>query len=256
MESLREALSQTQKQLAAQQLEIETLKARSKVTVPATDNHNLKRTRTYDLTSHDLAPPPHTAGGAVSRFRAAGSTDGTAEKSPTGRFKFDGSVLELGGFVDLENIFRTTNTQNNIATAFGSIPYSNTPQGHITEFRTTAQFSRFNVKFTGDFAATDHCLPRNRLQRQRRSECLSKREQHTNRLRLYFVDLKRGKWEFLGGQTWSWLTPNRTGIGPMPDDLALTYNEDQNLGRSALHPGGRVPSRLSPQRTLGHGSRH
>ena len=53
---------------------------------------------------------------------------------------------------------------------------------------------------------------------------------HTNRLRLYFVDLKRGKWELLAGQTWSWLTPNRTGIGPMPVDLALTYNEDQNLG--------------------------
>ena len=51
----------------------------------------------------------------------------------------------------------------------------------------------------------------------------------TNRLRLYFADFKRGKWEFLGGQTWSWLTPNRNGIGPMPIDLALTYNEDQNL---------------------------
>ena len=52
---------------------------------------------------------------------------------------------------------------------------------------------------------------------------------HSNRLRLYFGDLKRGKWEFLGGQTWSWLTPNRTGIGPMPNDLAITYNEDQNM---------------------------
>ena len=51
----------------------------------------------------------------------------------------------------------------------------------------------------------------------------------TQRLRLYFADFKRGKWEFLGGQTWSWLTPNRNGLGPMPIDLALTYNEDQNL---------------------------
>jgi hypothetical protein len=44
------------------------------------------------------------------------------------------------------------------------------------------------------------------------------------------MDLKRGKWEILGGQTWSWLTPNREGIGPIPSDLAITYNEDQNLG--------------------------
>jgi hypothetical protein len=44
------------------------------------------------------------------------------------------------------------------------------------------------------------------------------------------VDLKRGKWEFLGGQTWSWLTPNRDGIGPMPVDLAITYNEAPDIG--------------------------
>ena len=77
---------------------------------------------------------------------------GNEEKAPTGSFKFDNAVLEIGGFVDFENIFRTTNTQNNIATAFGSIPFSNTPQGQFTEFRTTAQYSRFNVKFAGNFA--------------------------------------------------------------------------------------------------------
>jgi hypothetical protein len=52
---------------------------------------------------------------------------------------------------------------------------------------------------------------------------------HTLRLRLCFMDLKRGKWEVLGGQTYSWLTPNRTGLGPMPADQATTYNEDQNF---------------------------
>jgi hypothetical protein len=53
---------------------------------------------------------------------------------------------------------------------------------------------------------------------------------HTLRLRLCFFDLKRSKWEILGGQTWSWLTPNRNGIGGNPSDLAVTYNEDQNIG--------------------------
>jgi hypothetical protein len=101
----------------------------------------------------------------------------------------------------------------------------------VSEFRTTAQFSRLNVKITegfhgnditgyveGDFGGNDA------------PGVYQSVNPHTNRLRLYFVDLKRGKWEFLAGQTWSWLTPNRTGIGPMPPDLAITYNEDQNLG--------------------------
>jgi hypothetical protein len=51
---------------------------------------------------------------------------------------------------------------------------------------------------------------------------------HTFRERLAFVELKRNKWEFMGGQSWSWLTPNRRGVGPMPGDLALTYDEDGN----------------------------
>src|SRR5262249_51792369 len=53
---------------------------------------------------------------------------------------------------------------------------------------------------------------------------------HTNRLRLYWLDLKRGKWEFLGGQTWGLQTPNRTGVSPVPSDLSLGYHEDAGIG--------------------------
>ena len=51
---------------------------------------------------------------------------------------------------------------------------------------------------------------------------------HTFRERLAWVDLKRNKWEFMGGQSWSWITPNRRGLGPVPSDLAVTYDEDGN----------------------------
>ncbi|HLQ52397.1 MAG TPA: hypothetical protein VK129_12920, partial [Terriglobales bacterium] len=51
---------------------------------------------------------------------------------------------------------------------------------------------------------------------------------HTNRLRLYWLDLKRGKWEILGGQSWSLLTPNRVGISPDPGDVFSTRNMDTN----------------------------
>ena len=37
---------------------------------------------------------------------------------------------------------------------------------------------------------------------------------HTLRLRLYFVDIKRGIWEFTAGQAWSLITPNRVGTSP------------------------------------------
>ena len=233
VQALRDALSQTQKQLAAQQLEIQTLRAQSQSTLAA-DNQGSAKTepRTYDLASHELGETgPHGTPSIDQQLPARRDQQtGTAEKSPTGGFKFDGSVLELGGFVDFENVFRTTNTQNNIATAFGSIPFSNTPQGQVSEFRTTAQYSRFNVKFTGDFAGNQiTAYLETDFSGNDAPNVYQTVNSTTNRLRLYFAGMKRGKWEFLGGQTWSWLTPNRDGLGPMPNDLAITYNEDQNL---------------------------
>lgn len=234
VQALREALSQTQKQLATQQLEIRTLKAQSKagpVTPAAADDLSQveSESRTNDLLSPALGATA-AYGIANSAQQASAQNDKQAEKSPTGSFKFDGSVLELGGFVDFENVFRTTNTQNNIATAFGSIPFSNTAQGQITEFRTTAQYSRFNVKFAGNFAGNQiTAYLETDFSGNDAPNVYQTVNSTTNRLRLYFADVKRGKWEFLGGQTWSWLTPNRKGIGPMPVDLAITYNEDQNL---------------------------
>jgi hypothetical protein len=42
---------------------------------------------------------------------------------------------------------------------------------------------------------------------------------NTLRSRLYWVDIARGSWEVLGGQTWSLITPSRFGISPLPGDL-------------------------------------
>jgi hypothetical protein len=57
--------------------------------------------------------------------------------------------------VDFENVFRSTNTQNNIATNFAAIPYSNTAQGHLTEDRITSQYSRFNLTVSDKVGASD-----------------------------------------------------------------------------------------------------
>jgi hypothetical protein len=42
------------------------------------------------------------------------------------------------------------------------------------------------------------------------------------------VDLKNGPWEFLAGQDWSLLTPNRVGISPIPSDIFYSNNMDTN----------------------------
>jgi hypothetical protein len=237
IKALREALSQTQIQMAAQQREIEALKAQSRNAVIGAGSSEAFPSRANKAAANSAASAPEPAnvspGANVQQQTPAQQiqAQGNPEPVPLGSFRIGDAILELGGFVDLENIFRTTNTQSNIATNLGGFPYGNTPQGHVSEFRTTAQFSRLNFKIQDRFAGNDITgFVEGDFSGNDSPGVYQSVNQHTNRLRLYFMDLNRGKWEILGGQTWSWLTPNRDGIGPLPSDLAITYNEDQNLG--------------------------
>jgi hypothetical protein len=231
LKTLHEALLQTQKQVASQQEEIESLKQLLNARLPAS------------VSTQGQAPQVINAALAVPDLRSPSSFDGAnAGKQPVAQeegqekesplsFKIGSATFTPGGFVDIENIFRTTNTQNNIATNFAAIPFSNTPQGHLTEYRLTGQFSRFNITVKDKFGANDmtgYCEAD--FSGNDATNVYQTVNGHTFRLRLCFLDLKRGKWEILGGQTWSWMTPNRTGVGGMPSELWLTYNEDQNIG--------------------------
>ena len=230
--ALRESLSQTQRQVASQQEEIEALKHLLSARQPAsagTQQEALEASNAADPTQPIFPSAGSYAGGNFG-IQPAAQGEGQEKKSPLS-FKIGSATFTPGGFVDIENIFRTTNTQNNIATNFASIPFSNTPQGNLTEYRLTAQFSRFNITVRDKFGANDmtgYCEAD--FSGNDATNVYQTVNGHTLRVRLCFLNLKRGKWEVLGGQTWSWLTPNRKGVGPMPaDDLWITYNEDQNI---------------------------
>ena len=134
-----------------------------------------------------------------------------------------------GGWIDFTAFFRTTNVGSGIGTSFGSIPFNNVTAGRLTETRFSAQNSRLNLKITanpGDFnivgfAEADFVglQPGN---------VFVTSNSNAPRMRLYWVDVKRGKWEFLGGQSWSYLTPNRNGISPLPGDIFAGLQIDPN----------------------------
>lgn len=225
LDSLRQALAQTQKQVAAQQREIDALKSGSKFVPPTSAANDPTTNRAAMATASNISRPPD---GNVAGSKAPAQTANGQETKQS--FKVGSVVFTPGGFLDLENIYRTTNTQSNIATNYAAIPFNNTAQGNISEFRTTAQFSRLNLMFQSQFGKHDVTgYLETDFSGNDAPNVYQSVNGHTMRLRLFFADSKRGKWEFLGGQTWSWLTPNRNGLGPMPVDLALTYNEDQNV---------------------------
>ena len=48
------------------------------------------------------------------------------------------------------------------------------------------------------------------------------------RIRLFWVDVRKGSIEFLAGQSWSMLTPNRKGLSALPGDLFYGQEIDLN----------------------------
>jgi len=144
--------------------------------------------------------------------------------------RIGGTDFTPGGFVDFQNIFRTANTGNVVSTNFGAIPFSNTAAGHLTEYRASGQYSRWNLKIAGKYGANNITgFIEGDFNGNDAANVFATTNPHTLRLRLFFVDIKRGMWEFTAGQAWSLITPNRVGTSPMPSELATTYSTDGNI---------------------------
>jgi hypothetical protein len=154
-----------------------------------------------------------------------------AQKEPESPlyFKIGGAEFYPLGFMDVTNFFRTTTTGTGIGTSFNSVPFSNTIPGKLTEDHFSAQNSRLGLRthakfgpadvtgyFEGDFLGF---APPN---------IYDTSNSDSFRLRLYWVDTKMGKFEFLGGQSWSLLTPNRNGLSALPGDLFYSQDMDTN----------------------------
>ncbi|HEV7675479.1 MAG TPA: hypothetical protein VGQ12_13195 [Candidatus Angelobacter sp.] len=151
-------------------------------------------------------------------------------------FRIGGTDFTPGGFVDFTSVFRSTNTGSVVSTGFGAIPFANSANAHLTEFRATGQYSRINLKVAGKYGANNVTgYIETDFNGNDAANVFVGTNPHTMRLRLYWLDLKRGKWEFLGGQAWGLLTPNRTGVSPLPSDLALTLSEDANIHVGIQH---------------------
>jgi hypothetical protein len=212
LKALREAISEQQKQISQQQQQIQNLQQQLQDKTSGTP-------RVADAALHTSAAPASATTAVVQETEKP-------KESPLS-FRIGGTEFTPGGFVDFENVFRTTNTASNIATNFGAIPFSNTVQGHLTEFRSTGQYSRYNLKVTGKYGANNVTgYIEGDFNGNDAANVFVSSNPHTNRLRLYWMDLKRGNWEFLLGQTWGLQTPNRVGLSPAPADVFVPIGED------------------------------
>jgi hypothetical protein len=176
------------------------------------------------------------------------------EKAPLS-FKIGAADFTPGGFLDMTGIFRTTNL-GGIGTSFGSIPYNNTlPQAALSEARFSTQNSRLSLKV--DAPVSDSTSVTAYAEADFLGYQPPNADQTSNsnslRMRVYFVNIKHGPWEFLAGQDWSLMTANRVGISPMPSDIFYTQNMDTNYQLGVIwarQPGFRVVYHAAPWWTL------
>jgi len=137
--------------------------------------------------------------------------------------------ITLGGFMDATSVTRSTNPGTGIGTSFGSLPFSNAPAGQLPETRLSAQNSRITLGATskaGD-ATIKGYVEADFLGNAATSLDVTSNA-NTLRMRLYWVQATTGKFEFLAGQSWSFLTPNRNGLSPNPGDIFYSQDMDTN----------------------------
>ncbi len=134
------------------------------------------------------------------------------------------------GFLDMTYFTRWTNVGSGIGTNFAAIPFNTSAAYHLDETNFSAQNSRIGFRVDSEFMGV-------KVLGYLEADFLFNNDANTFqvtsnsaglRLRNYFVDLQKNGFEVLGGQNWSFLTPNRRGLSPVPSDLFLTQNMDTN----------------------------
>ncbi|MGE5321562.1 MAG: hypothetical protein ACM3SW_01785, partial [Actinomycetota bacterium] len=224
LRTLKDAIAAQQKQIAEQQKQLEMLEKKldEKLSAaPRVENATLTTT------------------GASNTGVAMVQSDTEKPKSSPLSFRIGGTEFKPGGFVDFTNIFRSTNVGSAVSTGFNAIPFGDNAKGHVSEFRSSAQYSRMNMNITGKFGANDiNGYIEADFNGNDAANVFLTTNPHTLRLRMYYLRLTRGIWEFTAGQGYGMETPNKVGVSITPSTLDTTLSTDGNIAVGV--PFGRI----------------
>jgi hypothetical protein len=265
IQELRHKIAEQQKQIELLQKAVAEQQNMLDATVKAAG------TGTADANANDAPAQRESVNAATAQalpIVPAAQAGPSAEKAKTSplSFKIGNADFTPFGFVDFTFFNRSTNVGSGIGTGFGSIPFNNAVSGRLNENNFTAQNSRIG------FRVDDHVLGAKVLGYfeadflgNQPANVFVTSNADTLRMRNVFVDVQKGKFELMGGQDWSLLTPNKKGVSPVPSDIFYTQNMDTNYQvglpwarqgqfRVGYHPNDHVHMALSlenPQQYVG-----
>jgi hypothetical protein len=176
---------------------------------------------------------------AASPALGEAGNEGTDSDSPL-QFRIGTAYVTPVGFMDFTSVWRNHDGGSTIGTNFAGIPYGNVFQNNLSEFRMSMQNSRvgFRIDALTHGAHVIGYMEADFLGNNPGNVEVSSNS-NTMRSRLYWLDVRKGDWEVLGGQSWSLITPGRDGISPLPGDIFFTQNVDVNYQLGLFW--GRIP---------------
>ena len=154
--------------------------------------------------------------------------DSVTPSSPLAIHVGDADLL-FGGFIDATSIRRDVNTGSGLGTSFGTIPFGNTVQGHMNDTQFSSQNSRLTLQATSKVGAANlkGVLEVDFLGNAPNGLNVTTNS-NTLRMRVFWGQYRQGAFEFLTGQAWSLMTPNRNGLSPETGDVFFGQTVDPN----------------------------
>ncbi len=248
LRELKKLVLEQQRMLAEQQRQIDELRRRmagqgAGAAVPAAPTAPaFSKLGEVTSTTAILPPVPAATAPVLSPPPAATAQTQTGTEPSPLQFRIGTAYITPVGFMDFTGAYRDTDPGSGIGTNFGNFPYRNgsNTAGHLSEFRLSPQNSRIGARI-------DAMVKGARVLGYWESDFLGfvptnaavSSNSYSFRLRLYWVDVLKNKFEFLGGQSWSMITPGRKGISPLPGDLF--YTQDIDVNYQAGLTWGRIP---------------
>jgi hypothetical protein len=249
--TLKAQLAEQQKQIDALKAAMEEQKklfekATSAVTPvkPGEDTFALPRNKALGDVASTTPIIPSIA--PVTAPAIAAAQGGNDAASPL-QLKIGDAYLTPVGFMDFTSVYRSHDAGNGIGTNFAGIPYGNIYQNNLSEERLSMQNSRIGFRFDALVKDTHVIgyMEADFLGNNATNVAITSNS-NTLRSRLYWVDLRKGAWELMAGQSWSLMTPGRTGISPLPGNIFFSQDIDVN------YQAGLVWGRIPELRLVGH----
>jgi outer membrane murein-binding lipoprotein Lpp len=157
-----------------------------------------------------------------------------APGKPNGSFTLGGVTISLGGFIEGDTVYRSRNMTSDTTSALNTIPFKNSPNAHTSEFRESARNTRLSLLVTtspwqdavlqgyieGDFNSSGITSNSNQS------------NSYTPRLRQGYVTYRDNDLGYyvLAGQSWSLLTPFKSGLTPRSEATPLTIDGNNVAG--------------------------